>query len=565
MINAGAAKSRFELRAVALPLACVLIVLALLTGVTAPALLPRLYFLEQDSIALVLLIALLLAFSVSRPLIPVPRFPVVTLTARKMLFGAAAAAILLWAGTYLLFDNYPLSRDEQMAVFDMQVFRLGRLAEPLAPEWRHFAEALTPAFLLQVPDHAAWASSYMPGNAMLRALFGVLLDAALMNPVLAAAGAVATFDCARRLFPENAGAQAIAVLMYATSAQVLVTAMTPFAMTAHLAFNMIWLSFYLRGTRRAHAAAIATGFLAIGLHQIIFHPLFALPFIVHLRRRGQWRTALVYTACYTLFALFWILYPNLVAASAGLNWDMGPTATIRDFIAERIWPVLIQREAQTIALMQANLLRFLAWENLALAPLVILGFGAVRRGDGIARPLFGGIILTFAAMAFLLPYQGIGWGYRYLHGLIGNCALLAAYGWRDYSDRPQVRTFVLAATLATILVSIPLLMWQAERFVAPYARVNDMIAGIDADMVVIETDGPAFRIDEVRNRPDLENRPIRLAGHLLAPADIRRLCDRGTIAFVDARQMQALGLGFGDVPDSTQFQMLHQETLDHCS
>ena len=40
-----------------------------------------------------------------------------------------------------------------------------------------------------------------------------------------------------------------------------------------------------------------------------------------------------------------------------------------------------------------------------------------------------GIVLTVVAFALVLPSQGIGWGYRYLHGFIGNAVLLAVGGW----------------------------------------------------------------------------------------------------------------------------------------
>jgi hypothetical protein len=564
MIHWKVSDPRTELKRVAIPLACALVVLALSTGISAPPLLPRLYFLREDGIVVAGLLALLLAFSLIRFSGPAPRLPRVILTRRRLLVGAALLALLLWAGTYLLFDDYPLSRDEQMVVFDAIVFRHGRLALPLAPEWRSYAEALTPAFLLPLPGNAAWVSSYMPGNAMLRTLFGTILDPALFNPLLAAGGAMATFDCAERLFPGRRGAQLLALLLYVTSAQVLVTAMTPYAMTPHLALNMIWLSLFLRDSRSAHAAAIAIGFVAIGLHQIIFHPLFALPFIDQLRRKGEWRTALAYAGCYAVFGLFWISYPHLVAISAGLDSQAGPAAGTGAFIADRILPLLTVREPQTIPLMEANLLRFVAWQNLALVPLMMLAWPAVRQNEGIARPLAVGIALTLAAMAFLMPYQAIGWGYRYLHGLIGSCTLLAGYGWRDHSRRAEVHWFVLTGTFLTVLGSIPFLAWQAEAFAKPYARVDRMIHNIHADMVVVETQGPVFRIDEVRNRPDLVNRPIRLAGNLLGSADIPILCARGTIAFVDAGQMQALGLGFGNRPDSRHFEALRDAARKHC-
>ena len=537
-----------ELRRGALILACVLVVLAGIAGWTAPLMLPRLFFIQQDSFVIAGLVGLLLAAELSPPRTSAVRLPNVVLSRRTVVVGAAVAALILWAGTYLLFDNYPMTRDEQMVVFDMDVFRQGRLAAPLASEWRHYAEALIPAFVLPLPGNAAWVSAYMPGNAMLRTLFSFVADPALMNPVLAAAGAVATFDCARRLFPENAGARTVAMLMYASSAQVLVLAMTPYAMTAHLALNMIWLSFYLRGTRAGHTAAIAVGFVAIGLHQIVFHPLFALPFFDELRRERRWRTLAAYLVSYALFGLFWISYQHMIAISAGLSSATGAGAGSGGFVAERVLPLLLHREPQTIPLMVANLIRFVTWQNLALVPLMLLGARAVRRDEGIARPLMYGVGLTTVAMTILLPYQGHGWGYRYLHGLIGNCALLAAYGWRDFSDRGEVRAFVRTATVATLLGSLPFLVWQASAFVKPYARVNRMIDGIHADMVVIETQGPDFRIDEVRNRPDLGNRPIRLAGSNLRAADFAILCDRGTIAFVDAKQMRSLGLGFGPAP-----------------
>jgi hypothetical protein len=552
-----------QVRRTAVPLACVLAVFTLSAAFTAPGFIPRYYVLHQDGLVLAGLVVLLLLFRVRATPNSVPQIPAFQLSMGRLVIGVAVAALLLWGATYLLFDNYPLSRDEQMVAFDVAVFRSGHLAAPLAQEWRHYAEALTPAFLLPLPGNAAWVSAYMPVNAMIRTVVG-LVDPALTGPLLAAAGAVATFDCARKLFPGDRAAQGVALLMYATSAQVLVTAMTAYAMTGHLALNMIWLSFYLRGTKRAHVAAMAIGFAAIGLHQIIFHPLFALPFIEQLRRRGEWRTALVYLCCYALFALFWISWPHIVAMTAGVASASGSAQGGGGFIADRVIPLLLHREPQTIPLMIANLLRFVAWQNLALLPLMLLAWPAIRRGDGIAGALAAGVLLTIAAMTFLLPYQAMGWGYRYLHGLIGSCALLAAYGWREASDRSDTTAFVRVGTVATVVLAIPFLAWQATRFVQPYARVNRMIDGINANMVVVNSYGPAFRIDEVRNDPLLTNRPVRLAANKLSPADIMILCKRGTIAFVDVDQMQALGVGFGTVPDPAAFNALRDAAPQAC-
>ena len=538
--------------ALMLPALAAFALMSRLPGLTA------FYLLRQDGLVLAGLMGLLAAAALPTSHGAAFASPQVRLTYGRVALAAGSITLLLWAGTYLLLDNYPLTRDEHMVVFDMGVFRRGHLATALPVEWRYYANALIPAFLLQLPANAAWVSAYMPGNAMLRTAFGAALDPALFNPMLAGIGGVALFDIARRLFPERPATQAVALLMYATSAQVLVTAMTTYAMTAHLAVNLLWLALYLRSTRAGHAGAIVIGFVGIGLHQVIFHPLFAAPFVVELCRNRQRRTAAAYAISYAIFGLFWLSYPHLVAASAGLEASAGSTSGSGGYIADRILPLLTSRDPETLPLMAANMIRFLTWQNLALCPLMMLSGPALRRGEGIARPLAYGLLLTFLAMAIVLPYQGHGWGYRYLHGLVGSCALLAAYGWREFSDRQEVQTFVRLATLATMFAGLPFLLWQAHRFVDPYARVNRMIEHIGADIVVVETEGSSFAIDEVRNDADLSNRPLRLAGKNLSVEDIAVLCRRGSVAFVDVTQMHAAGLGVLEEPVSPHFRALRQ-------
>ena len=99
-------------------------------------------------------------------------------------------------------------------------------------------------------------------------------------------------------------------------------------MPAYLAFNLAWLWLFLRGGRLGHGAAIAVGFLAAGLHQVLFHPLFVAPFVWQLWLDRRWRLAAVYTLAYAAICGFWIEFPQLElrwlgeAASAG-----APTAS----------------------------------------------------------------------------------------------------------------------------------------------------------------------------------------------------------------------------------------------
>lgn len=520
------------------------------------------YFLNQDIVVLALLTAML----VGSRLWSSRRIPAIKVRPNWAGVAAASAALalLLWGGTYLIMHNYALTRDEHMVLFDAQIFRGGRLAAELTPQWRGLAVALVPAFLLDVPGQVVWASNYLPGNAALRAAFSLVADPALMNPLLAAGGALALHSIGRRLFPDRPGTQATALLLYFTSAQMWAAAMTTYAMTAHMALNLVWLALFLRGGRLGHGGAILVGFVATGLHQIIFHPLFVLPFLEHLRRRGDGRTALVYVAAYVAIGLFWMSYPALVLRSIGVATEAGQSGGggILDYLQDRVLPLLTTREAEGLFQMVYNLLRFAAWQNLALLPLLAAALPLARRGEGIAGPLYGGALLTLGAVFILLPYQGHGWGYRYVHGLLGSFALLGAMGWERLRRSGQAAEGLLAAgTALTLAIAMPFLLWKAHHYVAPYARVDRMIDGIDADFAIIDTMPPSFAIDSVRNGPKLEGRPIRLSALELSHADAAWLCRRGSVALVDRATMQRLGLG-RHLPGGNEFFQLLKRGLE---
>lgn len=477
----------------------------------------------------------------------------------RVVFLGAALALVLWAGTYLVFFDYPLTRDEHMVLFDMAVFREGELAARLAPEWRALSKAMVPDFGLDVPGNAAWVSAYLPGNAALRAALSLIGDPALMNPLLAAAGAVALYRIAVRIFLEDRAAQAVALLLYLSSVQMIAAAMTTYAMTAHLTLNLVWLALFLRGGRLGHGGAAAVGFVATGLHQIIFHPLFVLPFLLHLHQRGEWRTALFYVACYAFSGLFWLSYQQIALASVSAVPETGPGSGAIGFFQARVLPLLLEKDNESLFYMGANLLRFAAWQNLALIPLVLAAIPAARGGKGIGQPLLLGIALTFIAMLALLPYQGHGWGYRYVHGLLGSFALLGAYGWqRLEKERAAARAFLAGGTLLTLGIALPFLLWQAREFLRPYAQLDAATRRIDADFVLIDTERPDWVVDVVRNDPWLRNRPLRFSSRHLDNEAVEDLCRRGTIVFVGKEWTGPAGLDREPRSDGPNFATLQE-------
>jgi hypothetical protein len=479
-------------------------------------------------------VLVLLGLRIRRPS-RVPDF----LSGRLVPVIAIAVLAIAAAGTWLVFRDFALTRDEIMGNFDAAFLASGRLIGAPPAEWLPYLDALSPKFMLDVPRDAGWMSSYLPGNAALRAIGERTIGMEWVNPVLAALSILALVAVARRILPGDRTAAVVAALLAASSAQFLAMAMTPYAMTAHLAFNLFWLWGFTRNDRLGDAGAIAAGFVATGLHQLIFHPLFVAPFIVHLWLRKERGRALVYGLSYAAIGLFWVSYWQLVLSGAGVE-NSAASATGASFLAARIAALLGHISIDAPLTMGFNLLRFIAWQNPLLLPLAIMSWPAIRRDEGIARPLAAGIILTILAMLVLLPWQGLGWGYRYLHGLIGSFCLLAAYGWRGI-DELEGRRFVLAATTAVaLLLFLPLQLKLAHDYAAPRARAFAKATGTDADIVLVVPAEDLFD-DLVRNSPDLSNRPKTMDLRKLSPGQIDQLCRSYAIAFFDIRHSASIG------------------------
>ena len=126
---------------------------------------------------------LFLAFRPGPAVKPLPWRP-------ALVAGLLAAAVLIVAagGTWIVFGNFPLTRDEILADFDAGFIAQGHLIGPIAAEWRPFAPALMPQFMLPVAAEVGWLSGYLPGNAALRAIGEATFGAAWVSPPGVGAG-----------------------------------------------------------------------------------------------------------------------------------------------------------------------------------------------------------------------------------------------------------------------------------------------------------------------------------------------------------------------------------------
>jgi hypothetical protein len=503
--------------------------------------LPYFYLLQQDIWLLIAAaaIALLAGWKIrGRDLIVLP-------LRGSAIAIAFALVVLCYAGHYWLLSGHALSRDEQMALFDAHIYATGRLAAPLPAEWVKHTASLNSDFLLPIKHPLAWVSSYLPMNAVLHAVVGMVSDEALAGPLLVGIGAIALHGCARRLWPENREVPLLALMLYVGSGQTIFTGMTSYAMSAHLALNLVWLWLFLQQRRITDLAALGIGFVATGLHQPIFHPLFVAPVLALLLFERNWWRAALFAVGYGAICIFWLLWPkwmlplvvgpDSIVAASGVDYLTRLIVTLRDWDTTRFLTMTL------------NLLRFLSWQHVLLLPLGLAALGAIRRG-GLPAALACGVMLPICVMLVILPYQGHGFGYRYLHGLTGSLILLAIYGWLELARiQSALRSLIVRTTVAGLLIVLPLQAWMAHGFYAPYARASQAIDRTEADFAIVGEHDAPFSRDLVINHPYLSRRPVRLIGDTVTEALIGQLCRAGpNVVLLDDQALAGISAIFGD-------------------
>ncbi|WP_156457577.1 hypothetical protein [Altererythrobacter sp. Root672] len=465
---------------------------------------------------------------------------------------AALVAVVGLVGGWLVFGFFPLSMDEFWARADGAIYATGQPMARIPAEWRDYAAALQPMFTRIIPQEGLWASEYLPLNAVIQHNLGPLA-----GPLLAGFSILVAADIARRLLPEHRSAPIVCAVLMASSSQLLLNAMTPYAMSAHLAVNLSWLWLFLHSSRLAQFVALPLVGLAIGLHQVVFFPLFALPFLFEAFLTGRRGAAILQGAAIALAFLFWsgwdaLLYWwfDVVPAKAG------PTGTALLF--KRAVDLVAGFDASNLGLMSLNLIRWTVWQNLLAVPLLLTVAWTLVRKAGAWRAMLAGIVLTGITMTVVLAFQGHGWGYRYLHGLLGSLCLLATLAWFRIVERTDDRRRMQALFGAALVLSLALLpfrAWQAERFTTPYRTADAAISRIDADVVVVNAPGHAYSIDLVRNDPFLINRPKRMTPVLLTDQQLAEICRKYQVVEFGDADAERFGIASLSVVGETERQL----------
>lgn len=461
-----------------------------------------------------------------------------------------ATTLIVALGVDWVYHRFALSMDEYMLVWQARVYMAGHLLAPIPAGWADLAKALQPIFTHIDQNNQLWYPGYLPLASAIYALFDLVGLGPWSNALLAGGSVALTAAIARRTWPDERHAPGLAALLLATSPQLLITAMTPYSMTAHLFFNLLWLWLFLPDTRRGHILAALVGLIAVGLHQPHVHPLFIAPFMLSLLWQKRWRLAFGYAAWYAAVLLLWIFWKDIATwwVMDGLTTGQSGTGASGTSFLAQIEGLFSRFSGFSGPLIIINLARFLAWQNPLTIALLIPALFGLRQAPYLIKMLLWGMLLTLMAHAALMPGQGHGWGYRYLHVYLGAMALIAVWGWlwlrQNMALAEQSRSVMrgMIFLLAGLMVAIPLRAQQTYDFVKPFAATDAMIKQLPVDLVFIDYTDTWFSVDLTRNHPLLRNSPKVMVIQLTSAEALQHACKGKTATLIDYPAVNHLGM-----------------------
>ena len=270
-----------------------------------------------------------------------------------------------------------------------------------------------------------------------------------------------------------------------------------------------------------------------------------MPFLLVLLQERRWQLLGFYVAAYGAIGLFWMWWPlwissHGVAAAASTGCVVNNCNSGAGFVDRIVAAFGEANFGQHISFTGANMLRFVVWQHPILMPLAVFGAFSCWKCVRIVPALALGLVLPIAVIGVILPWQGHGWGYRYLHPVLGNAILLACYGFqRLKGSRASIRVPLIVTTSAALAL-LAVHAWMAAHLANPYVQVRDELNSSAAEVVIADTSGLPLADDVILNRFDLSNRPILLIADRVDRSKLRDLCERSTITFYDAPRFASL-------------------------
>jgi len=428
-------------------------------------------------------------------------------------FAVANAAVLALAAQ-VVYRAHPLSMDEYTVLFQSEVFAAGKLAGQFPPSLLDWLVPRAHTWFFASSPEGQVATLYWPSFSLILTPFTWLGIPWACNPVLSGITLVVIHRLALRVFG-NADSAGAAVLLTAASPVFLADGISYYSMTAHMLANAVFALLLLEPTTKRLLAAGLVGSIALTLHNPFHHFLFALPWLVWLAfRPGAVRNLAFLAAGYLpltlLLGLGWFWFQSGLMGDGANAGPYGPSQIGSAFA----WPT-----AQLLFARLVGLAKVWLWAVPGMMLLAAYGFWKWRHDHRVAL-LGASAVATLVGFLATWVEQGHGWGFRYFHSAWFALPLLAVAAFTPLSstkDEQQsataLRSFMVACTLLTLVISVPLRALQIRDFMDDHLAQLPHYSGSEPRVVFVDTEASLYGLDLLQNDPFLRSRVLRLPSY----------------------------------------------------
>lgn len=435
-------------------------------------------------------------------------------------FALAGVCFFLFClGSRFIYHARPLSMDEYSALFQAEVFAAGQLAGRFPPD---LLDRLVPLPFHKIFLHVSRstgevASTYWPGFALIVAPFAWLGVPWAANPAIGALSLPVIHRLTRAASGSDEAA-AWAVMLTLASPVFVVSAMSFYAMPAHLLLNAAFALLLLQPTALRALAAGAVGSLALTLHNPLPHLLFALPFMAWLLARRSWAAFASAAAAYLLIALpiglGWKLYLSaMTSAAASASAGASAASSVLDLLRDQLAIFSFPR-VQTLEVRITGLTKAWTWGACALVVLAGWAWWRLRESTPV-RLLAAAFVLTVLGYFFIRFDQGHGWGYRYLHSAWFVLPVLGAMAVGAEQDK-EFRDMAAWALVLSLVLANALRLVQVESFIDRHLSQVPPLAPtasrVEREVVFVNPRAGFYSVDLVQNDPFLRRGRIIMLG-----------------------------------------------------
>jgi hypothetical protein len=439
---------------------------------------------------------------------------------------AVIAFIAFSGGSLLAYHDYALSMDEYSARFQADVFAAGHIVGHFPADLLDWLipKTFQKSFLVVSPRSGDVVSYFMPGFALLLTPFTFIGIPWACNPAIGALSLLALHRMAREITGSRV-AGGWAMLFALASPAFSINAMSYYSMSANLLFSALYSLLLFRPTTSRALLAGLVGGLAVAMHSPPPHLLYAVPWIVWLLVRRDFRCLLAlafgYLPLAAVLGFGWLTLLGELRNAGAIQGAAVGAAKVATGTYAWGWLIAIGKilqvpDSNTLMVRIGGLVKLWVWAVPGLPLLAWFGF-ASGRSDTRYRLLLASAITTFVGY-LLIPYdQGHGWGYRYFHTAWGVLAVLAAAAMAHAEKESPARTRFVALVgvlaLGSLLCATALRAVQVHRFVKQHLDQISLADPHTAQVAFVDTGHGYYTIDMVQNRSGPTGKVLIMVSH----------------------------------------------------